>query len=152
MVDFAIRRYPLLGEGRFLQGSVDQIPWPDNFFDVVFSSGALSYELHYKKAMQEHFRVSSRYAILTRIPVYNLETTYTVQEAYGTQFVNIIFNETELKRIIADTGFKLLQEKDLDCARRSLRTPTPEHGGQSAVAERRESGSIRRFAGLSQAS
>ncbi len=57
-LELARRRFELFGhQGRFVAGDAEQLPFPDNTFDFVFSNGVLHHTPDTQKAVDETCRV-----------------------------------------------------------------------------------------------
>ena len=105
MVTLGKEVYPLIP---LLMADATALPLPDNACDILFNGGALMHILDYTKVVQESHRVSRRWCIFHTVPVLQqLETTVLKKLAYGGPVVEVIFNESELLELFADSGLQV---------------------------------------------
>ena len=58
---------------RFIQGNAYNIPFKDNYFDLVICSNATSFMKEKDKAIKEYFRVTKPWGFVAACPMYYLE-------------------------------------------------------------------------------
>ncbi len=76
-------------------------------FDVVISGCCLLHIPEYDKAVSEASRVSREFVVFHRTPVLHLAgPTFYTKTAYGTEMLEIHFNEQKLIRLFARYGLK----------------------------------------------
>lgn len=85
------------------------IPHDDDAFDVVLASGVIHYELGFKKGLRELVRVSKRYVLLHRLPIFeiNTKTSYYKKVGYGVYMLETIFALKFLTRIFLELGLTI---------------------------------------------
>lgn len=99
---------------RFEVANATALPFSDDAFDVVFSSGSLIHIPDYQKAIEEQARVARGWVVFTRTPCINQSATVKAQQsAYGTRYLDLCFNESELKELFRAAGLQITQEIDL---------------------------------------
>lgn len=60
-IKLAKKRFDFLGlEGSFIVGDIENLPFSDNYFDMVYSHGVLHHTLHTQKVVDEIYRVLKR--------------------------------------------------------------------------------------------
>lgn len=74
------------------------LPYLDESFDIVLSSGCILHVLDYGEAISEAVRVAKKYVIFHRTPVAG-RTTYFEKLAYGVPCLEIHFSQDELFEI-----------------------------------------------------
>lgn len=85
---------------------ITKLPYKDNNFDLVFASGILHYELNYRQALKEMARVSSRYILLHRLPIFisNTRISYYQKIGYGIKMMETIYPLYKLTHLFDDLG------------------------------------------------
>lgn len=92
----------------FAVADAKNLPFSDSSFDIVFSSGAILYEIDYAKHIEESSRVAQNVLIYHRTPVCRKrETQLLKKKAYGIETIERIFNEQEFLTLINDHGWTL---------------------------------------------
>ena len=71
------------GEFHFMQVDACRMPFDDAFFDVVYSRGTLITTYEWKRALEEHLRVSKKWVLLFQIPFHHgqEETIFFMQHS-----------------------------------------------------------------------
>lgn len=97
----------------FKTASILKLPYENNGFDVVLASGVLHYELDYQLALKELARVSSKYVLLHRLPVFaiNAKTgiSYYKKIGYGVDMMEIVFDWKTLNQLFLKLKLSLRQ-------------------------------------------
>lgn len=102
----ARKLYPTLA---FEQADATRLPYGDASMDVVVSGCCLLHIPEYGQAVAETARVSGRWTVFHRTPVLHAAPTrYFTKRAYGVGTFEIHFNETELVRLFAHNGLKIV--------------------------------------------
>ena len=73
-------------------GDARSLPYHDEWFDVILTSGTIMHIYEWPNVIAELARVSSRYVILHRTPI-SFVTRYYEKQAYGVPCLEIHFNE-----------------------------------------------------------
>ncbi len=80
----------------FKTAPMTRLPYGRGSFDIALASGVLHYELDYKRALGELARVSNKYILLHRLPVFetNIENklSYYRKIGYGVEMMEIVFD------------------------------------------------------------
>jgi len=110
--DLAGKLFP---EVKFEIGSALELPFEDESFDCVLHGAVIMHVQEYMLAIREAARVSSRYVIFHRTPIYtdNTPTEAFVKTAYGVPCVEFHFNENELFRHFQRAGLRLQNQADV---------------------------------------
>lgn len=109
--EFAHLKFPGI---LFKQGDACAIPYGRRAFHVVVSGGCLMHSRKYQDIIAECTRVSSRYVIFHRTPVFTEKpTAYFIKEAYGLPVCELQFNEQELLGLFRKYGLKLVHTEDV---------------------------------------
>jgi len=109
MVWMGRRHYPHL---EIQQGNILDIPFPDNSFDIVFSSATIAHVEDWRRAISELARVSKRWIVLHRTPIHldwNTVTSPIVRQDYGVDVLVYRFNTRELDMFCMCIGLKLME-------------------------------------------
>jgi len=93
-------------------GDACGLPYRDDWFDIVLSSGCIMHIYEWQKAIAELARTSSRYVILHRTPV-SSETRYFEKIAYGVRCLEVHFSPTDLSREFVKAGMWPVYETEL---------------------------------------
>ncbi len=94
---------------QFDLGDVRKLPYSDESFDIVMSSAVMMHAFEYEKVFAESVRVSRRYVLLARTPVFPRKpTTFFAKEAYGVECLEIHFNEAELVSMFEKYGMSCI--------------------------------------------
>jgi SAM-dependent methyltransferase len=102
MVAIGRRCYP---ETRFLAGDAGRLPLHAGCCDILVSGTMLMHVLDYRGAIRESCRVTRQWCVLHSVPILTHRgTTLMSKRAYGQLTVEIVFNENELKNLLADAG------------------------------------------------
>lgn len=95
-------------ECSFIVADAKNIPFPKASFDIVFSSGAILYEIDYGKHIKETSRVARNVLIYHRTPICKKASTQLLKKkAYNVETVERIFNEQEFLSLIISEGWHL---------------------------------------------
>lgn len=106
-IDFAKEKYPKI---KFMVNDATSLKYKKGSFDIVVSGCCLLHIVNYKKAVSEAARVSEKYVIFHRTPVFNLQpTTFFTKTAYGAEMLEIIFNEDELIDIFCKNNMAVVK-------------------------------------------
>lgn len=99
----------------FRAGDIQAIPYGRDAFPIVVTGGCLMHVKNYAHGISEIARVTSRYALFHRTPVFTdgRPTSYFVKEAYGVPTVEIHFNEPELLELFSKNGLSLVHTEDV---------------------------------------
>lgn len=93
----------------FLVGDATRLPMHSRSIDIVFNGVSLMHTDDYGAAISEAARVSSGWCIFHTVPmVKERSTTRLVKRAYGSQTLELIFNESELVRHLAENGLTIV--------------------------------------------
>ena len=99
-ISLAREKYPHL---KFKVTPILNLPYVNDSFDVVLASGVLQAELDYSKAILELTRVTSKYILLHRVPIFSTKSksrlAYYKKVGYGIEMMETIFDLLTLKRI-----------------------------------------------------
>lgn len=101
--------------GTYTISSADEIKYPSNKFEVVFSSSTLHYTLDkWKDSLKEMARVSNKYLVLTRTPVTKYNNSFyviqTVNSVNGRErHFFIVINRKELENYFEKIGLTIVQ-------------------------------------------
>jgi ubiquinone/menaquinone biosynthesis C-methylase UbiE len=110
MVELARRKYP---ERCFLVGDAVALPLRDGAFDVVISGVSLMHVLRYEVAIAESRRVSRGWSIFHTVPVVRKRATTTLRHrAYGRSYIELLFNEDELRAAFGRCGLVVRHEAE----------------------------------------
>ena len=105
MLAVARRAYP---EHRFAQAEASRLPLRDGAADILVSGGVLMHLLDYRDAIRESRRVARRWCIFHTVPVMmRRKTTLLEKRAYGSPTIEVIFNETEVRRLFEEVGLRV---------------------------------------------
>lgn len=90
----------------FSVAQIANLPYDDNSFDLVLASGVLHTELNYRQAIEEIARVSSRYILLHRLPIFisNSRISYYQKVGYGIEMMETIYPLYKLTHLFDDLG------------------------------------------------
>jgi ubiquinone/menaquinone biosynthesis C-methylase UbiE len=114
MIEECRRRYGHLGSAHFIQGEMENLPFPDCTFDVIFCLGAIEYVLDIDFAVRELSRVTKANGFVI-ISMLNRTSPYRFwyQKIYQSKTLNLI--RKWLKRPIAQDSpiLHMLTEKQL---------------------------------------
>ena len=90
----------------FKVAPITELPYKDNHFEVVLASGVLHLELSYEQAVKELVRVSSRYVLLHRLPIFAINTRigYYQKVGYGVKMMERVFSLSSLSKLFFDLG------------------------------------------------
>ena len=110
-IDLARRCHPGLP---FEVADATALPHADNAFDIVVSGCCLLHIADYRTAIAETARVARRHALFFRTPVvHTLPTQFFTKQAYGVKTVEIHFSESELVRLFAASGLRVIAAETL---------------------------------------
>jgi len=110
MVNLGRRTYP---KTRFLVGDAALLPLRAGCCDILVSGTMLMHVLDYRGAIRESRRVARRWCVLHTVPILTHRgTTLMSKRAYGQPTVEIVFNEHELKDLLADAGLAVRETFD----------------------------------------
>jgi SAM-dependent methyltransferase len=129
MIELARKHHPALS---LLQADTrDLSQFEDRAFDVVLSGAVLMTIREWLPALKEQARVTARWLILHRTPLYwdDELTSIGKTTAYGNQVWDVRFNKQQLVSILSELGFELLSVRSSD------NTTDPQRG-QTLLFER----------------
>jgi len=107
MVESAKERYP---EQHFDVGDATALGFSDNAFDIVFNGVALMHILNFEGCIRESARVCRSHAIFHCVPTFvDHQTTYFSKFAYGEPVIEVVFNETDLRAMFAQSGLNVVR-------------------------------------------
>jgi SAM-dependent methyltransferase len=99
------REYP---GTRFIVGDAAALPLADRCCDIVLLGTVLMHLLDYRAAIAEARRVAGAWVILHTVPVLQQrKTTLMKKLAYGQPTAEVIFNESELRQIVEQSGLAI---------------------------------------------
>jgi ubiquinone/menaquinone biosynthesis C-methylase UbiE len=105
MTTLARQEYPKMP---VVVGDATRLPFHDRSCDILLSGTVLMHVLGYQQAIRESRRVPKRWCIFHTIPVVvSRPTTYLRKYAYGTQVVEVVFNQNEFESLLANYGFAI---------------------------------------------
>lgn len=108
MVAQARARYPDLA---FVHGDATALPFDDRAFDIVLNGVALMHIPDYAAAIAESARVARRWSIFhTVVLLAERPTTFLTKRAYGSPTIEVIINESELRRLFSENNLKVRHE------------------------------------------
>ncbi len=109
-ISLAKKKY---GRVDFKTAPITRLPYRDNSFDIILASGVLHYELDYQQALRELTRVSSKYILLHRLPVFATNTrtgiSYYKKIGYGVEMVEIVFDWKTLIKMFWESKLNMKQ-------------------------------------------
>lgn len=111
LVRFCRTKYP--GTRFELVADAQVLPFKDGEFDIVFASGVIQYIMDYGTVLSELYRVSSDYAIISRLPVWKHNTAQTVLQhvhhEWGEEHHPMhVFNRDSIEALFINLGFTIL--------------------------------------------
>jgi len=97
-IKLAQELHPLL---KFKVCSLTNLEYETNSFDVVLVSGSLHYVTDYELAFKEISRVSLKFVLLHRLPmfIYKRKTQYFSKKSYGVKMMEIVFDPEEISKL-----------------------------------------------------
>lgn len=99
MIRLAKKRYP---GTTFILGDATKLPFADGEFDIVVNGVCLMHMDDYRSAIAESRRVAKRWCVFHTVPVLQkMKTCRLKKKAYGSDVLEIIFNEDELTGLFA---------------------------------------------------
>ncbi len=105
-IKMAKQRYP---EKEFKINDATDLNYTNNQFNIVISGCCILHIIDYKKAISETARTAKDYVIFHRTPViHKKETTYAIKTAYGTEMVEIFFNEEEIINLFYKNSLSII--------------------------------------------
>lgn len=105
MIELGRRDYP---SAHFITGDATALPFRDEACDILVSGTVLMHLLHYRRAITESRRVTRRWCIFHMVPVLqHRATTLLAKKAYGADTIEVIFNESELLAVFAQSNLEL---------------------------------------------
>jgi len=106
LVHLAREKYPSI---RFDIEDATSLSYGASSFDIVVSGCCLLHISKYEKAITEAARVSSEFVVFHRTPVLHLTgPLFYTKKAYGTEMLEIHFNEQQLVRLFAANGLQII--------------------------------------------
>lgn len=107
-VRLAQRLHPGL---QFKTCNLTNLEYKTNGFEVVLVSGSLHYVTNYEQAFKEIARVSSKYILLHRLPMFvsKRNTEYFSKMGYGVRMMEIVFDPVEVKALCRQNNLKIKQ-------------------------------------------
>lgn len=93
----------------FRVATITDLPYKGNGFEIVFASGVLHSELNYRQAIKEIARVSSRYILLHRLPIFSINTNigHYQKMGYGVIMMETVFPLSKLTELFDDLKLKM---------------------------------------------
>lgn len=93
----------------FKVAPITTLPYKNNSFDLVLASGVLHCELDYQRAIKEMARVSSRYILLHRLPIFatNTKTSFYQKVGYGVEMMETIYPLSRLTKLFCEQGLTM---------------------------------------------
>ncbi|KKR27246.1 hypothetical protein A2875_02295 [Candidatus Gottesmanbacteria bacterium RIFCSPHIGHO2_01_FULL_46_14] len=80
----------------FKMAPMTELPFMDGVYDIVLASGVLHTDLGYRRALVELARVSKKYILLHRLPVFStgskMNLSYYKKIGYGVEMMEIVFD------------------------------------------------------------
>jgi SAM-dependent methyltransferase len=124
MVERARLRYPMFA---YEAGDATRLRYPNAAFDIVFNGVSLMHILDYAAAIREAARVAERFCIFHNVPLFldNHPTMFLQKYAYGSQVVEVVFEQAEFLDLCSKAGLALLRH--WDCLPYDLFEPTGHH-------------------------
>ena len=108
---FARTIYP---DVNYVVGDARRLPYHDDHFDIVLHSACLMHIREYAQAVKEAARVTRKYVIFHRTPVFTeQETSFYIKDGYGVPMFEIHFNEAELIRLFQANGLDVVYTTDV---------------------------------------
>ncbi len=105
-VHLARQKYPSI---RFDIEDATSLSYGANSFDIVVSGCCLLHIFKYERAIAEAARVSSEFVVFHRTPVLHLTgPLFYTKKAYGTEMLEIHFNEQQLVRMFVANGLRVV--------------------------------------------
>lgn len=90
---------------QFVVGDATALPFQDGACHILLSGTVLMHLLGYRQAVQESRRIAHCWCIFHTVPILQRrETTLLRKNAYGQMTIEVIFNETELLRLLERSG------------------------------------------------
>ena len=110
MISIAKQHYP---DAHFCVGDATGLPFKNKSCDILLSGTVLMHLLDYRGAIKECKRVTRQSVIFHTVPVrQHHKTTILRKNAYGKPTIEIIFNESELKRLFEEADLVIQYEID----------------------------------------
>lgn len=99
----------------FHVGTAEDLPFRDGSYDVVLSSGVLTYTSNWQRALRECARVSRRYVVLLRTPIVKYRSTtrcrLTVRSPAGKEVHSLtLFARDEFLTELSAAGLSVLHQ------------------------------------------
>ncbi len=108
LVDMARTYYP---EAQFLVGDATALPLASGSYDILLSGTVLLHVPDYMAAVRESARIARRWCVFHRTPVHRGPKTLCFTKfAYGTQVVEFLFSEEELKELFESNHMEIVAE------------------------------------------
>ncbi len=105
-VHLAREKYPSI---RFDIEDAISLSYGTSSFDIVVSGGCLLHISNYERAIAEAARVSNEFVVFHRTPVLHLTgPLFYTKKAYGTEMLEIHFNEQQLVRLFVANGLQVI--------------------------------------------
>lgn len=96
----------------FKVGDARDLPYSPNSFEIVVSGNCLIHIYEAEQAIAEAARVASKFVILGKTPVSNIEATYFEKSAYGIRCLEIHYYEPDLLDMCARCGLEVVSAED----------------------------------------
>jgi len=114
MVEKASARCVDIPKTNIQQGSIENLPFPNNSFDFILSESVLAF-LDAEKGLSEIYRVLKTEGCfilneMTRIQTLTLPETDQIKKFYG---VKAIYTENEWRKLLSKVGFSQAQNLDV---------------------------------------
>lgn len=114
-VDLSLPSLRLGRQERWLSPAVQadacRLPFPRGRFDLVISGTVLMHLENYERAIEESIRVASRFVLFHTVLVRcHGPTARLVKKAYGSEVMEIVLQEDELKTLLKRAGVDILRE------------------------------------------
>ena len=105
MIEIAKKYYSDL---LFFVCDAGQLPFRNRLFDIAWSGASLMHLYNWKMAIKEMSRVAKEWCVFRSVPVIKNDPTIVLtKRAYGSQVVEIIFNENELINVLHGNKLKV---------------------------------------------
>lgn len=107
---FIAKANELYPQSSFSVEDTTALSFPDQSFDITISGSVLLHVPDWEKGLSETIRVSRRYMILHRTPVYLGKTRLFTKHAYGKEVIEWSFSKDDVIQKCVELGFDLVRE------------------------------------------
>jgi len=109
-IEIAKQKYPDI---KFKLADATKLDYQDKQFDIVISGCCILHIIDYAIAISEAIRVAKKFVIFHRTPVIRLnKTSFTKKMGYGTEMIEILFNEQELTNLFRKNNLTITDTTD----------------------------------------